>query len=314
MSRPIRFIPEGGSLVEITCRTDQGRYLLRPDPVIDDILLGVLGRAQRLYPVEICGFSFLSSHYHLLLWVPDAKRMAEFMGYFQTNAAREVGRLTDWPDGVWSDRYTSIPVSDEPAAQVDRLRYVLAQGVKEGLVARVEEWPGISMLKAVLDGEPIRGTWFNRTLEYRARLRRKEKDSEHERFPSDETVTLSQLPCWRHLSPEVYRELMAGLVREIESDAAAERKLTGREPLGAKAILSQHPQTRPEKLKKSPAPLFHAASKDARQGLRAAYGLFLAAFREAAKRLKAGDRLARFPNGCFPPALPFVGLAATASP
>jgi len=58
MSRPIRFIPEEGSLVEITCRTDQGRYLLRPDPVINDILLGVLGRAQRLYPVEICAFSF----------------------------------------------------------------------------------------------------------------------------------------------------------------------------------------------------------------------------------------------------------------
>jgi REP element-mobilizing transposase RayT len=314
MSRPIRFVPEGGSLVEITCRTDQGRYLLRPDPVIDDILLGVLGRAQRLYPVEICGFSFLSSHYHLLLWVPDARSMARFMWYFQTNAAREVGRLTDWPDGIWSDRYTSVPVSDEPAAQVDRLRYVLAQGVKEGLVARVEEWPGISMLKAVLEGEPIRGTWFNRTQEYRARLRRKKKDSEPERFPSEETVALSQLPCWRHLSPEVYRDLVAGLVREIESDAAAERKLTGREPLGPAAILRQHPQTRPEKLKKSPAPLFHAASKEARQGLRAAYGLFLAAFREAAERLKAGDRLARFPNGCFPPALPFVGLPATASP
>jgi hypothetical protein len=58
MSRPLRFIPEDGSLVEITCRTDQGRYLLRPDRVIDDILLGVLGRAQRLYPVEICTFSF----------------------------------------------------------------------------------------------------------------------------------------------------------------------------------------------------------------------------------------------------------------
>ncbi|MFL6201690.1 MAG: hypothetical protein ACJ76J_21165 [Thermoanaerobaculia bacterium] len=70
------------------------------------------------------------------------------MCYFQTNAAREVARLTDWPDGVWSDRYTSIPVSDEPAAQVDRLRYVLAQGVKEGLVAQVEEWPGISMIRA----------------------------------------------------------------------------------------------------------------------------------------------------------------------
>lgn len=35
-------------------------------------------------------------------------------------------------------------------------------------------------------------------------------------------------------------------------------------------------------------------------------GRFLAAFREAAEKLKAGDRLARFPDGCFPPGLPFV--------
>jgi len=310
MSRPLRFIPEEGSLVEITCRTIQGRYLLRPDPEVDDILLGVLGRAQRLYPVEICGYSFLSSHYHLLLRVSDVKHMSDFMWYFQTNSAREVARLTHWPDKIWSRRYEAIPVSDEPAAQVDRLRYVLANGVKEGLVARVDEWPGINMIKAVLDGEPIRGTWFDRTQEYRARLRR--KPFEPRSFASEETVVLSQLPCWRHLSPEVYRDLVAGLVREIEKEAAAKRELTGREPLGPEAILSQQPHTRPEKIKKSPAPLFHAASKAARQALREAYGTFLAAFREAAERLKAGDRLARFPNGCFPPGLPFVGLCAAA--
>ena len=32
-----------------------------------------------------------------------------------------------------------------------------------------------------------------------------------------------------------------------------------------------------------------------------------AAFRQAAEKLKAGDRSAAFPTGSFPPALPFVG-------
>ena len=67
-----------------------------------------------------------------------------------------------------------------------------------------------------------------------------------------------------------------------------------------------HPHTEPGKTKKSPAPRFHAASKAAREAFRKAYGLFLAAFREAAERLKGGDRTAKFPNGCFPPGLPFV--------
>ena len=63
MSRKLRFVPEGGALVEVTCRTIQGRYLLRPSQQLNDTLLGVLGRAQRLCPVEICSFTFLSSHF-----------------------------------------------------------------------------------------------------------------------------------------------------------------------------------------------------------------------------------------------------------
>ena len=304
MSRPLRFIPEEGALVEVTCRTIQSRYLLRPDPALNDIVLGVLGRTQRRHPVEISAFFVASNHYHLLIRVPDAKRMADFMGYFQNNLARKVGRLRKWRDKVWSRRYEAIVVSDESAAQVDRLRYVLANGVKEGLVARVEDWPGISLVKSMLSGEPARGTWFNRTAEYRAELRG--EDFEPRRYATEETVELSQLPCWRHLSPEMYRELISGLIQEIDAEAAAERKRTGRQPLGAVAILRQHPHTCPNKTKKSPAPRFHAATKAAREAFRTAYGAFLAAFREAAERLKAGDRLARFPNGCFPPGLPFV--------
>jgi hypothetical protein len=36
------------------------------------------------------------------------------------------------------------------------------------------------------------------------------------------------------------------------------------------------------------------------------YFRFVAAFRDAAERLRAGDLGARFPPGSFPPALPFV--------
>ena len=63
MSRHLRFIPDGGALVEVTCRTVQGRLLLAPSPQLNDIILGVLGRAQRLYPVEIAGYVFVSNHF-----------------------------------------------------------------------------------------------------------------------------------------------------------------------------------------------------------------------------------------------------------
>jgi hypothetical protein len=77
--------------------------------------------------------------------------------------------------------------------------------------------------------------------------------------------------------------------------------------LGLAAILAQNPETRPARLKTSPAPLFHAATKRVRQELRDAYALMVAAYRDAAEKLKAGVRDAAFPPGSFPPALPFVG-------
>ena len=69
---------------------------------------------------------------------------------------------------------------------------------------------------------------------------------------------------------------------------------------------AQNPETRPRKIKKSPAPLFHALRKKVRKALWEAYGLFFAAFREATEKLRAGDRDAAFPQGSFPPRLPFV--------
>jgi len=56
-----------------------------------------------------------------------------------------------------------------------------------------------------------------------------------------------------------------------------------------------------------PAHLFHDVSKSVRDDLRADYYAFVAAFREAAERLKAGILPVVFPALSFPPALPFVG-------
>ena len=77
MSRHLRFIPAGGALVEVTCRTLQGRLLLCPSPQLNDIILGVLGRAQREYPLEIVAYVVASNHYHLLLRVDHAKQLSD---------------------------------------------------------------------------------------------------------------------------------------------------------------------------------------------------------------------------------------------
>jgi REP element-mobilizing transposase RayT len=304
MSRHLRFVPEGGAFVEVTCRTIQGRLLLRPSQQINDVILGVLGRAQRSYPIDIIAFCFLSSHYHMLLWVENAKQLADFMGYFNGNVARKLGRLTGWTERLWSRRYQAILISDEESAQVARLKYVLSNGCKENLVASPLEWPGVHCVRALLLGEPVEGTWQSRTLARTFRLRGKPASPGD--FETRETVVLCQLPCWKNLSSETYRLRVAELVREIEETAATERKKEGVEPLGVEQICAQKPEVRPETLDKSPAPFIHAATQRARKMLYEAYAAFVAVYREAADKLKRGDPSAAFPPGSFPPHLPFV--------
>jgi hypothetical protein len=300
----VRYVPEGGALVEVTVRTIQSRLLLRPSPALNERVIGVLGRAQRLYGVACSCVAFASNHYHALLQVEDAEQLSRFMQYVDGNVAREVGDLVDWSGPFWARRYAAIVVSDEEAAQVDRFRYILSHGVKENLVERVLDWPGVHAARSILEDVPLKGYWFDRTQEYAARNRGEEYG--RLTYATEETFVLSRLPCWDHLSPEEYRKRVAELVEEIELDARVARMERGFPVLGVGTVLRQNPHTRPNKTKKSPAPRFHAASKAIRNGLREAYGPFLAAFRDAAELLKVGDRSARFPVGSFPPGLPFV--------
>jgi hypothetical protein len=180
------------------------------------------------------------------------------------------------------------------------------------LVAHARDWSGVHCVREILAGEPIQGLWFDRTQEYAARKRG--EDFGRLQYASRETLELSPLPCWAHVSPESYRQRVADLVDVIESDAAAALAKGGRIPLGVAGVLRQSPETHPERSKKSPAPLYHAVTRAVRKAFWEAYATFVAAFREAGDRLRAGDRLARFPLGSFPPSLPFVTADAVGPP
>ena len=98
-------------------------------------------------------------------------------------------------------------------------------------MANLRQWPGLQSVRQLADGEPLVGTWFNRTQEYLAR--RKGEAVDRLRYATPETVVFSPLPCWEHLSPEEYRERVGKMATEIEEEAAAARKRTGAEPFGA---------------------------------------------------------------------------------
>ncbi len=321
MSEVIHYF-EPYSLVEVTTVTIGNRRLMSPSEEVNKIIAGVFGKAQRKYEMRMCDIKVMSSHYHAILQPRDAGHLARFMNFVNTNLSKELGKLYGI-EGPKFQSYHLIPVSDEEEAQVDRLRYLISNSVKEHLVERPEQWPGIHGVTARPDsvsppGSPqgdrplLMGRWYNRSREYAELQRTGEADPEE--LATDERIVLSPLPCWKHLSEEEYDRRVAEIVEVVVAEAAQERRLTGQKVAGVKKILRTKPLSYPKTVEKSPKPRFHAFRKSVYKQMWEAYSWVLAAFREAADRLRDGDRDVVFPEGTHPPNLPFVPFACRGQP
>lgn len=292
-------IDNSTGLVEISSRTLFGLYLLRPSKEVNDFILGVLGRAQAKFEVMIHAFSFMSNHFHLLATVLDVDVMSLFAGFLKCNIAKELGRIYDWDECFWGRRYHHLSLGASQEDQEARFRYILSNGSKEGLVASPLDWPGVSSAGALLRGEStIPCSWYDRTKEYRSGGRK--------RFRSDETVRLTPLPFLQGRSADEQQAYVAKTIREIELETAQMHKIDGTTPIGAEAVLRRSPYDKPLQFKSSPAPVIYAADPEDFRTMLKARKAKIDAYRAAAARLKEGKTDVSFPEGCFPPRLPFV--------
>lgn len=299
MGRKLRFIPKE-ELVEVTVRTVQSRFLLLPVPHWRETFVGVLGRAQELYPVRIHGYVCLSNHFHLLVTPADAHQLASFMGHVLTNLSKEAGRLHGWRGPLFERRYQAIMVSTEEAAQVERLRYLLAHGCKEGLVEHVGEWPGPHCAESLKSGSPAKGVWVSRTQIWDARNHGREPEPRE--FCHRYEIHLEPLPCWGDMAREEVRRRIVELIRSIEEEVAlVAPQRGGSRALGVEKIIAQDAYAGPRILDRRPAPFVHAASRRKRREFRERYGEFLRAFCAAAEKLRNGLAEFSFPEGSFSP-------------
>ena len=303
MARPLRFVPEN-SLVEVTTRTLQGRFLLKPSPELTAIILGIIGMAQSLYGMTIHAFVFLSTHSHFLLSPTSAGQLARFMQFVNANVAKEAGRLYHWRERLWSRRYRSIVVAGEQAAHA-RMRYILAHGAKEGLLASSASWPGPNCIAALTKGALLRGTWCNRTKEFQARQRGEQPLPMQ--FATSFDVTLTALPSLLDLSEDQRQAHYRRLLKEILAQAESDNKEKGRTPMTVANILAQDPHGKPASTDRSPAPFVHASDGETAKKFREAYRAFVDAFHDGSLclRKRAQEIRDMFPLSAFPPQLPF---------
>jgi len=231
------------------------------------------------------------------------------MKFFQENTSKEAGRLHGWRGTLWSTPYKDMTVDDDEASQIARLRYHLAQGAKDGLVWNPKDWPGIHSARALIEGKPLVGKWISRTSQWAARLR-KGADASDRAHSEELELHLAPIPCWAHLPEKVWRRRVAELVEDIEREAREKHAREQTVPLSPRRVRKVHPHHAPEKVAWSPMPRVFALNPRRRKELLATISTVVAAYRDAADRLRKGSENVRFPEGTFPPGLPYVPTAA----
>ena len=300
MPHPLRMLAHHDTWF-VTCRTFQARKLMTPSSaLIREVCGGVLAKATSVCGVRLHAYVFLSNHLHLIVRA-EGPRLALFMKYLLGNLSKKLGPLCkpDWWNRFWERRYTASPILDEEALE-ERLRYVLAHGVKEGLVARVADWEGLHCAEHLMDERRRAFSWFNWTRRWEERKREggtcTPRHGAYGRQLAEKVhLELDPLPHWAGEAPARRQARMRALVADIERECAPPGT-----PLGPEAVRRQTTERCPKR-KRSRRPLCHASSTAARSEFLGFYRSFRAAFRAAAKKWLMGDVNAEFPLGSFKP-------------
>jgi len=288
VSRPLRILdPSAVYLVTVRCL--QGRLFLCPSRETYEVLGGVLARAVRLNGVDLFVFNFASNHLHLIVRAPRAN-LPQFMQYLLSNISKKIGAFVDWRGAFWERRYSAQPILDD-AALLAKVGYVLAHGVKEGLVRRCSEWPGLSALPFMRGRKRRTFRWLNWTRRCQSAPPSKRGPLLDDRWAEPEELRLASIPVRGFERLSVVRKFLKQCVREIEQQA---RQLY-RTVMGVARVCGQPPQYRPERLERSRAPWCHTSDPRLRQEYLAGYRSFASDHSEASEAWRRGDLTARFP-------------------
>lgn len=308
------------AVTDVTIRTNLGRMSLTPTKRNNALIVGVLGRASERYDFETYSIAVMSNHVHYQIGVRSAEHEAQIKCFLHGNIARELGghghygpqkdrRTLRLRGRLWGRRGRGIPILDD-ASLLQRFRYILANGTKEGLVAHPVQMPGVHAAKPLCRGDrTLYGVWYDRSSLDAVRRRNGQSVPERE-VAQPYAVRLAKLPPLRHLTDDQYarfcREMCDDIAQQAR-DALQKAHGVGFRPMGPKKLKAVHPLTLPEAFDRKPAPLVHVSGRASRRAFRSAYASFVEAYQLANLHLRNAIRDRRltrieFPHGGIPPA------------
>jgi putative transposase len=272
----------------ITRRCTQRQFLLRPDPETNNAFVYCLAVAAERAGVWVSFTAAQSNHHHTGIHDPKGT-YPEFTEHFHKLLAKCMNARRGRRENFWSSEHTSVLHLVEPRDVLDKMVYALTNPVKDNLVAKVAEWPGVNSLDGSITGGSITATrpdFFFR---------------EDGAMPKTATLTFRRPPEFADMTPEEFAKMVNARVEAAESDAEAKRRETGIRVLGRQGVLDQDWRDSPS----SPAPHRglnpHVAAKNKWSRIEALQRNkhFGASYRAAFEAFRKGVKGVMFPAGTF---------------
>lgn len=283
MSLPRQVIP--GSFYKLTRRTTQRQYLMRPDEVTNNTFTYCLAVAAQRYGIEVILPVAMSNHHHTDIFDRHGF-VIEFMEHFHKLFAKAQNAHRDREENLWSSEAPSLVRIAEPERVIDALVYTAMNPVKDDLVERATDWPGVSGVNALLEGTPMYATRPEHYFRANG--------------PMPEVVTLELTIPPELGDPETIRAEVRRRVEEEQNRYVELRKERRRTVLGRLAILAQDWRASPttEETRGTLNPRFAAKTLWACVKALANARAFVAAYRSARVRWLAGFDV-KFPPGTY---------------
>jgi hypothetical protein len=272
----------------ITRRCTQRQFLLRPDQATNNAFAYCLAVAAQRTGIVVLFTGAQSNHHHTGVFDPLGT-YPDFIEHFHKLLAKCMNVHRGRWENFWSSEQTSVLRLVEPGDVLDKMVYALTNPVKDNLVAKVADWPGINSFETITSGGSITATrpgFFFR---------------EDGPMPASVTLTLGRPPEFSNMTADEFVSMLQARVEAVEADAEVKRRATGGRVLGRQGVLDQDwrhcPRSHAPRRELSP----RVAAKNKWSRIEALrrnkeFGRF---YRTAFEAFRTGVRDVLFPAGTF---------------